>query len=360
MKRIVICCDGTWNSPDRKDGDAAAPSNVVKMARSIRPVDDQDVVQVVYYDEGVGSRGSRLSRMWAGMTGGGLEENVNDAYRFLIDNYAPGDHLYLFGFSRGAYTVRSLVGMIRKCGLLSKVHADRFLEAYWLYRNRDLSPDSDEACNFRDHFSIDPKIRVKVLGVWDTVGSLGIPWRPLAFTRKRHQFHDLRLSTFVENAFQALAVDEKRRQFPPAIWEVQAPSPRMPEAPLAPPEQAQRVEQVWFAGVHSNIGGGYRDTGLSDLSFMWMKERAASAGLAFDEDYLQAILRPNPFGVLRDSWTGFYRLTGSRARRICDPQLANPSESVDASVRKRWDGDHTYRPQNLGQHFERPGGIANP
>lgn len=353
MKRIVICCDGTWNKPDRKDGEAAAPTNVVKIARAIEAQDNAGVVQVVYYDEGVGSRGSWLSRMWAGMTGGGLEENVDDAYRFLIDNYAPGDQLYLFGFSRGAYTVRSLVGMVRKCGILAKIHADRFPDAYWLYRDRATDVDSATAREFRTKYSIDLKIRVKFLGVWDTVGALGIPWRPLAFTRKRHQFHDLRLSTFVENAFQALAIDEKRKQFPPAIWEVQEPARREGETPLAQPEQPQRVEQVWFAGVHSNVGGGYADCGLSDLTLIWMKEGAAQAGLAFNEAYLSAILAPNPFGRLRESWTGFYRLWKPERRKIGDPKRGQSHERVDPSADKRWDGDAGYRPKSLKDYYER-------
>ncbi len=360
MKRIVIACDGTWNTPDFKDGDAAAPTNVVKIARSIRASDDHGTVQVVYYDEGVGSRGGRLSRMWAGATGGGLEENINEAYRFLIGNFEAGDELYCFGFSRGAYTVRSLVGMIRKCGLLRKVHADRFMEAYWLYRDRDNDAESEKAKKFRDDYSSDPKIRVKFLGVWDTVGALGIPWRPLAFTRKKHEFHDLRLSTFVESAFQALAIDERRSQFPPAIWEVQAAKPPSPGAPLATPDQPQRVEQTWFAGVHSNIGGGYANHGLSDLTFAWMKERAADAGLAFDESYLREIMAADACGELCDSYSGFYRVTRSHARTIDDPKLKAEGkvshETVDPSARQRWADLPQYRPQPLKDYFARNGG----
>jgi uncharacterized protein (DUF2235 family) len=354
MKRIVICCDGTWNTPDRKDGDAAAPSNVVKVARAVLPVDSEGHTQVVYYDEGVGARGSMVSRMWAGMTGGGLEENINEAYRFLIDNYSPGDELYFFGFSRGAYTVRSLVGMIRKCGLLSKLNADRVIEAYWLYRNRDVGPDSGEARLFRENFSIDPKIKVRCLCVWDTVGSLGIPWRPLAFTRKRHEFHDLKLSSFVENAFQALAIDERRSQFPPAVWEVQPPAPRPFETPLQRPSE-QRVEQAWFAGVHSNIGGGYRDTGLSDLALQWMTERARGLGLELDEDYLGLIANPDPFGELRESWSGFYKVTRPQPRVVCDPTRENSNETVDASAEKRWSANPSYRPESLKAHYARTG-----
>jgi uncharacterized protein (DUF2235 family) len=354
-KRIVICCDGTWNTPDRKDGDAVAPSNVVKLARAIRSLDDEGVVQVVYYDEGVGARGSRLSRMWAGMTGGGLEENVVDAYRFLVENYAAGDDIYVFGFSRGAFTVRSLVGMLRKCGLLAKVHADRTLEAYWLYRDRAEKVDGPKAIGFRSRYGVPSKLRVQCIGVWDTVGALGIPWRPLAFTRKKHEFHDLALSTYVANAFQALAIDERRVHFPPAVWQVQAPGPNRAPVPLAAPGKPQRVEQVWFAGTHSNIGGGYADSGLSDLTLAWMKERAEECGLAFDNDYLAQIAHPNPFGVLRDSRTGLYRLFRARDRVIADPALPRSEESVHASAQERWDGDSRYRPRPLAEYQRRLG-----
>ena len=343
MKRLVICCDGTWNTPDTKDGDAAAPSNVVKMARAVRPLDGDGNVQVSYYDEGVGSRGSLISRMWAGATGGGLEENVNEAYLFLVDNYAPGDELFFFGFSRGAFTVRSLAGMIRKCGLVAKQHADHTMDAYWLYRDPAKAVDGPDALKFRNDYDVDAKIDMRFLGVWDTVGALGIPWRPLAFTRKKHEFHDLKLSTYVANAFQALAIDEQRVHFPPAIWEVQAPHSSEVPVPFAEPSSPQRVEQTWFPGVHSNIGGGYASCGLSDIALKWMMDAAEAAGLALDQVYLDElaaknVYKPDPMGFLADSRTGFYKLFAAKPRTIADPALPQSQETLSNAAGERWRG----------------------
>lgn len=115
MKHIVICADGTWQSPE---SDTA--THVLRLAESVAPVSASGVPQVVYYDWGVGSDGDRLS---GGITGKGIDKNIQDCYRFVVHNYAPGDALYLFGFSRGAYTVRSLAGLIRNCGILRPEHA---------------------------------------------------------------------------------------------------------------------------------------------------------------------------------------------------------------------------------------------
>ncbi len=205
-KRIVICCDGTWNRPEQP-----VPSNVVRTARAVLPTGRDGVSQVVFYDEGVGT-GNRIDRLLGGAFGDGLVRNIADAYRFLVHNYAAGDELFLFGFSRGAYTARSLAGLLRNSGLLHKAHADRFTAAFDLYRRQDAPPSSPEAQAFRAAHS--REVGVHFLGVWDTVGSLGIPLRGLRYlTMRRHQFHDVELSGSMRNAFQALAVDERRFPF---------------------------------------------------------------------------------------------------------------------------------------------------
>ncbi|UCE64547.1 MAG: DUF2235 domain-containing protein, partial [Nitrospirota bacterium] len=165
MKRLVICYDGTWNNPeDTKQGEGEAITNVVKLARAIKPQDTDGVQQIVFYDWGIGTGG-----LWDTLTGGalgkGIDKNIQDGYRFLVHNFVRGDELFLFGFSRGAYTARSLVGLIRNCGLLKKTHADRIVEAYDQYRSPN-KPDSREAKGFREDFS--RKVNVKFLGVWDT------------------------------------------------------------------------------------------------------------------------------------------------------------------------------------------------
>jgi uncharacterized protein (DUF2235 family) len=175
------------------------------------------------------------------LSGAGLAKNVRDAYRFLVYNYTSGDDIYFFGFSRGAYTVRSTAGLIRKCGLLHKEHADRLRDAFKLYRKRDPTPDTQEALEFRDRYSRSP-IRIRFIGVWDTVGSLGVPIDVFRFlSRSRYEFHDVSLSRSVEYAYHAVAIDERRGPFRPTLWE------QHPEA------TGQVLEQVWFVGVHMDI-----------------------------------------------------------------------------------------------------------
>ncbi|MDZ7291495.1 MAG: DUF2235 domain-containing protein [candidate division KSB1 bacterium] len=336
-KRIVVCSDGTWNTPDQRDGKVFCPTNVVKMARAIAPLARDGWAQVVFYDEGVGTHWG-LDRLTGGAFGVGLSKNIKDAYLFLINNYIDGDEIYLFGFSRGAYTVRSTAGLIRKCGLLKKIHADKVPEAYKLYRQRDATPDTEAAILFRQNFS--REIRIKFIGVWDTVGALGIPLRGLRFlTRRRYQFHDVRLSRSVDYAYHAVAIDERRKPFKPTLWETA-------NAP------GQTVEQVWFAGVHSNIGGGYRDTGLSDLAFLWIKEKAEAAGLTFDQEYIDTVFHPDPFGVMRNSKKGLYLLTGNYLRPI--DAGTNSNESVHASAITRYHNySPPYKPPNLTDYLNK-------
>ena len=302
MKRIVVCCDGTWNRPDEKDRGKIRPTNVVTLARSVAKVDARGVAQIVYYDRGVGT--GFLDRLWGGAFGYGLTANIKQAYRYLVRHFEAGDELFLFGFSRGAYTVRSLAGLIRNSGLLLRNQAGRVDEAYSLYRRRDSAshPTSDAAQLFRSRYAVET--RIKLIGVWDTVGALGIPGAAFSLFSRNLRFHDVKLSSHVDSAFQALAIDERRSIFSPAIWERQEHS------------VDQVLEQVWFAGVHANVGGGYEDTGLSDLACLWMKSRAAGQGLAFDEARVEKSLHENPLGELRDSRTGIYRWFGSSYRAI--------------------------------------------
>ncbi|HXJ33094.1 MAG TPA: DUF2235 domain-containing protein [Candidatus Eisenbacteria bacterium] len=354
MKRIVVCCDGTWNRPDQTDDGQVCPSNVTRMALAIAPRDAQGNLQQVYYHPGVGT--NWWDRAGGGAFGIGLSRNVQHAYRFLVDNYEPGDQLFFFGFSRGAYTVRSLAGLVRNCGLLRREHADLADGAYRLYRRRDKdsNPRAIEAQLFRKsytHESHDHVVRIKCIGVWDTVGALGIPVGWLARASQlllKLEFHDVKLSTFVDNAFQALAVDEKRPPFQPSVWEQQ------------PDAKGQRLEQAWFAGVHTNVGGGYSDPGLSDIAFLWMKDRAGSCGLAFDQAYVDTNMRPNALGRMRDSRTGFYRLMRPFVRRIVGAGAAPTNDTIHPSVVERMLHDREYQPQNVpslapGDSPEMPG-----
>lgn len=343
-KRIVICSDGTWNTPDQKDRGKVRPSNVVKMARAIAPVDRGGKPQVVFYDRGVGTSWG-LDRLTGGAFGRGLSRNIEDAYRFLVDNYVDGDEVYLFGFSRGAYTVRSTAGLIRNCGVLRKVRADKFPAAYAMYRSVEIKPDSEEARAFIAEYS--RAIRLKFIGVWDTVGALGVPVRGLRFiTRRKYRFHDVKLSRSIDNAFHALAIDEKRKPFEPTLWETKR-------------DPGQTVEQMWFAGVHTNVGGGYADSGLSDLAFQWIADKARECGLALDDEYVSDHIAPNPRGELRNSKTGLYRLTGSFIRPI--GRRIGAAENVHPSATERHRSDHgRYSPKNLLDYLKRAGERDDP
>ena len=331
-KRIVICCDGTWNRPEQP-----VPSNVVRTARAVLPTAPDGVAQVVFYDEGVGT-GNRIDRLLGGAFGDGLVKNIADGYRFLVHNYEEGDELFLFGFSRGAYTARSLAGLLRNAGLLHKAHADHFTAAFDLYRRQDAPPSSPEAQAFRAAHS--REVGVHFLGVWDTVGSLGIPLRGLRYlTMRRHQFHDVELSGSVRNAFQALAVDERRFPFLPSIW-------------LAKPKEGQRVEQAWFPGVHADVGGGYADHAIGDAALAWMLGRAASCGLALDDAYLDATTHPDPVGgALHDSRQGFYRWMRPHARAIGRDGGATEAAHAGTVARHAAGG---YDPANLAAYLAEP------
>ncbi|NYI92606.1 uncharacterized protein (DUF2235 family) [Amycolatopsis endophytica] len=298
-KRVVICCDGTWNTPDQP-----APTNVSRVALAIAPADGTGCEQRMYYHAGVGTRPGE--RLWGGAFGFGLSRNVREAYRFLVRTFEPGDELFLFGFSRGAYTARSLAGLVRNCGILRHQHEDRIGEAYALYRSRRdrTHPREVSAQLFRRSFARETRIRF--LGVWDTVGSLGIPlsgMRLVNLINRRWQFHDTELSSSVDAAYQALAIDEQRPPFKPALWH-----PR-------PGTLGQRVEQVWFSGVHSDVGGGYPDRALADISLLWMVERARANGLAFEPGAFAAA-DLDPLGPVHTSRTGFYKLLPRHVRPL--------------------------------------------
>ena len=345
MKRLVVCSDGTWNT--RENTMEGGVTNVVKVARLVAATAGDGTTQVVFYDPGVGTAGSPWDRIIGGITGAGLSKNVADAYQFLVDNYEPGDQVFLFGFSRGAYTVRSTVGLIRKCGLLRKDEAHRFQEAYRFYRG-DKHPDSEEAKAFRAKHS--REITIRFLGVWDTVGALGIPLTGLrSLTARRYQFHDVALSKIVEHACHAVAIDERRKSFEPTLWSTK-------QVP------GQIVEQVWFAGAHSGVGGGYQKTGLSDVALQWMKERAASAGLEFDEAAASLIIHPDPNAVLVDSRSGVWSLLPGEWRRIGDS--AHQPQSVHASALSRLGHPRVrYQPPNLVAYLRDsagPGSVAQP
>ncbi len=268
MKRLIVCFDGTWNTADNQGN----PTNVVRLARMIPPTDPKGIHQLVFYDAGVGT-GNWFDRVLGGAFGNGLEKHIKNAYLFLAQNHEPDDEIYLFGFSRGAFTARSLAGFIGACRGLLRRDALSKLELAWRFYRQKPEDRSDQQFDLEIRQSVAADTMITCLGIWDTVGSLGIPGGPMeGFNRLRYAFHDLTLSQRVRNAFQALAIDEHRRPFDATLWQ------RPKET-----NKGQVVEQVWFPGVHANIGGGYPDTEISDLPLRWMIARALShTGLQVD------------------------------------------------------------------------------
>ena len=367
-KRLIICCDGTWNEPDEKvdqdPTDEPEPTNVLKIARGIAPADGKGITQVVYYDAGVGTQGF-FDKYIGGAFGRGLSENIRQTYRFIANNYVEGDELFLFGFSRGAFTVRSLAGFIGAVGLLEKHDLNRVPEAFAYYRNRpEKRASSPQERRLNKRLTSPPRtpIPIKFIGVWDTVGALGIPLTLRSAGRRRKvNFHDTQLGEDVEHAYHALAVDEKRRPFKPTLWYWKVPGG---------PGKNQTIEQVWFAGVHSNIGGSYRNTGLSDIALKWMARKAKRIGLQFTQpfdDFLNQYWDKAEEGRLEDSYSRWYR---KYFREIGPNQFGDircekwnvPGERVhptaEAAIHKSFAGNANgksfkYEPKNLMRALEK-------
>lgn len=345
MTRLVVCCDGTWNTPK----EARGPTNVYKLADSLK----QDNAQAVHYEKGVGTRWDE--KVIGGAFGYGLSRNIRSCYRWLVETYKQGDELFLFGFSRGAYTARSLAGLIRNCGILRLDQIDELDRAWAFYRNRDARthPSSDDSAAFRRTYAYGDQ-DIAVVGVWDTVGALGIPLpvgvdRVLkrAHIRQPWAFHDTQLSSRVHHAFHALAIDEQRNPFQPTLW-------------TNDPVADQTLEQVWFTGVHSEIGGGASDTGLSDIALLWMVARAMGCGLELVPGRLQVggqatpghPVRPRWSAPLVDSRTGVYKLLPRYRRLQRLAAVKRWGQSVASSVgRRRRDPELHYGPPGLDDYL---------
>lgn len=306
MKRIAIFADGTWNSPKK-----GAATHVLQMARSVRPRAN-GVEQVVFYDWGVGTDRKKLA---GGISGAGIDKNIMDCYRFIVHNYNPGDELYFFGFSRGAYTVRSLAGFIRNCGLLKREHAQCIPDAYKLYRQRSKAsgPNAAKAVEFRSKYAVADISYIEFVGVWDTVGALGIPvpfWGTLG--EREFLFHDTQPSKIVRHARHAMAIDENRIDFEPTTWSG---------------KPGLDLQQVWFAGVHSDIGGGYSEAGLSHCASKWMLKEASNNGLKFESHFTNT-LKPDPMDKQHNERKGVYLARAELVRTVNSP--------LHKSVKQRW------------------------
>lgn len=378
--RLVLCFDGTWNDPEDQ-------TNVSRIHAAIPDIHGGCPDQLKFYDTGVGTELGNAIR--GGAAGRGLDVNILQGFCWLIEQYEPGpqslteddgqqfrqgDEIFVFGFSRGAFTARSLVGLLNRCGIprreifKSVSNGDRPIDvnhplvrkAWDLYCHdfKSTEPARDQAsvAAFRRENCWD--VKVKFIGVWDTVGALGIPFFAKPFQRK-YRFHDTQLCRIVENAFHAVAIDEHREDFDVALWTGDK------------PPFINKVEQRWFPGAHANVGGGYEDDLLPDPSLYWIAERALECGLKFSKELTpnqsnqpdkssncQAVI-PKDFklqgnehlGDIRDSFRemffGVYRLLKRRKPHYRQMLLAGVNETIDQTAYLKWAKDAKYRPLNL-------------
>lgn len=380
MKRIAIFCDGTWNRHD-----AVNPTNVVRMAQAVKHTADDGRKQQVFYVLGVGAgRGSNAVARWldrfaGGAMGWGLIENIEDAYRALVFCYEPGDEIFIFGFSRGAYTARSLAGLLRSCGIPPRENVGRIGEAIRRYRSRskDTKPDDPASFAWRRDFApytatsqlewnwrqktnpgLCVNLTIKYLGVWDTVGALGVPgyWAAAPLFNKRHQFHDADLSRTVLSARHAVAIDEQRRTFAPALWSDKL--DRMNRTALEVDEEtsldpATRADwpyrQEWFPGDHGSVGGRGDRLGLSAFAFDWVAEGAQKAELCMDNAKLAQVREGRN---IREALVNQSRLgLLARVLRLRPFDRDGPTRVVDVSQTAidRIACDPAYQPKTLAK-----------
>lgn len=309
-KNIVFCADGTWDDPNTN-------SNVCQLYEALQKIDG---VQVPMYDSGVGSTGLAIERLLGGAVGAGLFQKIKDGYSDIAAQYQPGDQIFIFGFSRGAYTARSLAGMIAICGLPKNFQNDANCVdmAFNAYRNQ--ANRTAMLASLNATYSMDNTATIKLLGVWDTVGSLGIPAIFGDVDMLQYGFLSTTLHPNVLNAVQALAIDEQRQQFQPSLW-------------ASEPLPNQSITQVWFSGVHCDVGGGYAPDAngalTSNITLLWMANYAKIFGLQFNPGALSnALIAADSIASLHESRTGAYRIFPPHIRTIDPASILGSSVGV--------------------------------
>jgi uncharacterized protein (DUF2235 family) len=352
-KRLVVFLDGTWNSVDSN-------TNVWRMRALCASKGTDEKPQLVYY--GIGVNG-----FLGGVFGQGLDENIRLAYEWLVENYNPGDEIYIFGFSRGAYTARALAGLITIDGILKpgspigvgelfKRYKDGTLNIWQLAERKEKGSIANLTTREEWLLKYSQPVEIQMVGVWDTVGSIG--WKAgniRGVSRSQFEYLQTGLRIHILNAYQALAIDEHRGDFAPTLWDKRL--ARNDKDVVAVPRSLSSVEQRWFVGAHANVGGGYEHDLLAQAPLRWMMKKAESRGLTFrsdvdlDGDALKAPLADS-YKEFADGWyakvsSPLYRAIG-RAPEIREKgTYAVVNETVDASVFDRWRADPAYRPSNL-------------
>lgn len=368
-KNLIVLSDGTW-----QDLRQPFPTNVVRMLEAITPQTAEGKDQLVYYDEGVGTRQvtiepgpiDMLIKIFGGALGLGIDHRILSCYRFLCLNYSPGDSIYLFGFSRGAYTVRSLAGLVYNCGLLRRERVRMIPRAYEIYRK----PNNDAACApsgvtataFRQEHAItdrpDGRPEIRFIGVWDTVKALGIPeipwltWLSDSLNAK-YRFHDERISPIIKAAYHAVSIEEQRSTF------------KLIPIDTVKSRSREHLQQAWFPGGHGGVGGGdAAEAPLSDGALQWMLEKLdeSQCGLSHDVHRIQIAFKPDPLLPLARNGrfsivTLFTNFLGRQRRQIPDHTALQPSsgatEVISEFALERLQRLRGWLPGSLGEFLRR-------
>ncbi len=368
-KKLVIFCDGTWNEPIERG------TNVMRTMQATANEDLHGNPQVLHYIAGVGTRGGE--KVAGGVFGRGISENIADAYSFIVSNYEKDDEIYLFGFSRGAYTARSIAGLVHNFGILKRYKLYLVREVYDHYKKPDAAwkPGGDESKKFREENCHPYPANIRFLGVWDTVGALGAPYGELTgwLVDKLFgcSFHDVTLSDSVQSAYHAMAADERRWPFRPTNIDLTAAHRARNDENMAREGGFPLYEEKWFPGVHSDVGGGYKEYGLSDGALEWMVGRARQNGLNIAElseaDFSpDRRFNPDNKQAIHHSQKLYYQVLTLVTVKILSlvypwkdrPLRKNvtwkgeyirpirPGADVDA-VKAKKDADPTYKPKNV-------------
>ena len=368
-KNIILCSDGTGNK-----GGYGADTNVYKLYNAIDIHNSK--TQITFYDDGVGTNTNKYIRGVTGAFGFGFGKNIRELYAFLSRNYDPGDEIFMFGFSRGAATVRAFAGMIQECGLLDiengscktdghfdeKKFQTQVEKAFKAYRKIKSNPS--KALEFKKNYAIkdpesapDSNLKIKMIGVWDTVSALGFPqdwswivnWifylvEKLGNLVRPHSFYNYQLNQNVEHVHHAIAIDDERKTFHPKVWTETV------------PDKPKKIEQVWFVGVHSNVGGGYPRAGLSLVAYDWMVKRAVDHGLVFKKNVMaEAEAAANVYGKLYDSRDGaavYYRYAPRNIEELCEGRLNGPVKIHKTVIDRMKARTLGYAPEYIPGKFE--------
>ena len=332
-KSIIVCADGTWNTPHGRSA-CSIDTNVRKLYMTLV----NDANQLKYYDSGVGTDGTPLDHLTGGSMGKGLFQKVQDCYAFLSNVYDPGDKVFLFGFSRGAFTARSVAGMIAGFGVPTvNMDNETVRKIFAAYRETDPGRRKIAKADLKETYGLQT-VTVEMIGVWDTVGSLGIPGIFFnLFNQKEYGFLDTSIHECIQHGYHAVSIDERRAQFKPTLWTNPDGSALVNNA---------QVEQVWFPGVHCDVGGSYAEDKLSEITLSWMLQKAIKHGLILSAEAKARNLMPSPKNVLGQAHEAWSLVPWG----IPEHRQVPPCATMANTVQGRLDHDASYIPKNITLH----------